>query len=166
MIMEVEEATAFEAVTRRQPAKTQQTACCSEPLSVRISDSPVVTCSYGVGVQRIQLSIQTPSIVTISPFKITLPFEAITIMQSGYVIKRRRGGMNRDVDSFNCHFSNYNDNHSATHVHQGYDPATGHSDVQPGPTYEKETSAPGSRTQILCFPPHAYLLVTSVCFAV
>jgi hypothetical protein len=43
---EVKEATALEAVTRRQPVKIQQTgktsACCNEMQSVRISDSAIV----------------------------------------------------------------------------------------------------------------------------
>jgi hypothetical protein len=62
-------------------------ACCSELLNMRISDSAVVTCSYSVRVKWVQLSIQTPSTATISPFKITLSLDAISIMQSGYVIK-------------------------------------------------------------------------------
>jgi hypothetical protein len=44
---EAEEATALEAVTRRQPVKTRRiNACCSELQSVWISDVAVVTCIY------------------------------------------------------------------------------------------------------------------------
>jgi hypothetical protein len=50
MNTEAEEATVFEAVTRRQPVKIEQTekfdACCSEPQSVWISVNDVVISSY------------------------------------------------------------------------------------------------------------------------